>query len=232
MSPNGLISETRGQGYKALAVCFLFGRRMTSKAASYQAELQGILLAGKRLEQGEGMLSRLLVMIGEKADHIQKLSKYRRDLCALCDFSQAQRIRRLLTVRAYAWRELEERWAKGALAEIERLRGQEGYPAALALACFGVWRPDLGDAIQELELAKGRAAVSVETAVQQQTAAREPEPEKPVAREKPKITKTAKPVKPLESLDDLDEDELDPQTLAELEALKAEVDAMTKKMTS
>lgn len=83
------------------------------------------------------------------ADRIQKRSND--PLTTLCSFEQAHRIRRLNSIPAHAWKNLEIRWAKQAIQEIEQLKAQKGAPASLALACFGIQRPGLKEALAKLK---------------------------------------------------------------------------------
>lgn len=165
-----------------------------------------------------GLVDMDLGAIGTICDRIQKLARRAPEITALCELSQPQKMRRLLIVKPVAWGELELRWAKAAIGRILELKKIKGYPATLALACFGVGRKDLGQAMTALEKA---AQAAPETAVLD-----EPWPVPP-----PEAGSKAEKMPVLHSLKDLgvadnDEEELDPETLAELAALKQEVMAL------
>ncbi len=151
------------------------------------------------------------------ADRIQKLAKYDRGLTRSCDFSQAQKMRRLVILKAQAWGVQEQRWASRALDWIGALSQQRGPQAALALACFGVEHRDLGDALNQLEAARAAEAPAEEPQPEPAEAA----PVKPARKKKAK----AEPVEEEES-DDL---ALDAQTQAELDALLKEAEGLKKK---
>jgi hypothetical protein len=180
--------------------------------------------------------------ISALSDRIQKSAKYSPTLTSGCEFSQAQVMRRLLILPVKGWTDGDARRAENAIAAITALKAQEGPLAALQLACYGIERGDLEAAIATLEAAKAAA----EQATPQDEAGPQAAPDgvevelnvlfPPVATqkvtvkvEKPaKPPKAAKPAAPLSSLEDLDEGELDPDTQAQLEALKRDVQGLKK----
>jgi cell division septation protein DedD len=184
-------------------------------------------------EKLEKLIGMSLDELGQASDRIQKLSRRTPEtlaLTALCEFSQAQRIRRLLILSPRTWGQLEVRWAKQIVERVAELRNVEGPAAALALACMGGQRKDLKDAMDELN----RRAVETELMVANSAATlhgtpapAEPapaiEPEKKPAKAKKAAAKAEPKPAPLSSLDELDEETLDPETAAALEALKREV---------
>ena len=85
---------------------------------------------------------------GSLADRIQKHSG--NDLTTLCDFNAPQRVRRLTNIPPKSWGLLEERWAASALLHIEQLKAVKGDRATLALACYGIERDGLSEALKTL----------------------------------------------------------------------------------
>jgi hypothetical protein len=154
--------------------------------------------------------------VGRWSDRIQKLAKHNSELVRLCDFNQAAKLRRLIALPPPAWTKKEALWAQDALDQIESLREKPGPAAALALACFGIERDDLKEAIAMLEDAREKA---------KEPAASPPKAPEAEAKlpKKPKEKQKAKPQA------EPDDEELDPKTQAELDALKAEVERMQKR---
>jgi len=191
--------------------------------------------------------------IGSIGDRIQKLARLAPELTALCELSQPQRMRRLLIIKPVAWGELELRWAKAAIGRIRELNPVTGLKkiksqaATLALACYGVRCIDLEQAMQALETAaaktreriaalKAAEVAALETAVEDEPGPVEPAPAPIKVAAGPKVAAIGDPRQNLpspqpvlHSLEDIDEEELDPETLAELAALKAEVALLGKR---
>jgi len=139
--------------------------------------------------------------VGQYADRAQKLSPDRPDLTVLCDFSQAQKMRRLMILPLKAWKLTEIHWAEYALAKIGELRQNPSLQATLALACFGVVRPGLEDAFTDVQR-MGKPA------------------KKPKAQPEPKPEPEGE-----------DDEELDPQTRADLDAVLREAEKLASKTT-
>jgi len=176
--------------------------------------------------------------ISRLSDHIQKLAKFHPSLTAGCEFSQAQLMRRLLILPRTQWQPTDTNRAAAAVKKIQALLIEPGPNAALKLACYGIARADLDEAIRSLEAARDAAQPAAPAAVdepaacpdgaQDNAAAPVAAPEK-AGKAKGKAARADKPSRPdqptglLHSLSTLDEAELDPQTLADLQALEQEV---------
>jgi len=133
------------------------------------------------------------------ADRIQKVSRDHPELTLLCEYHQAQRMRRLIALPLKAWGILEARWAAEALEKIADLSRREGLEAALALACYGIQRADLENAFRAL----GKPAPTKKSA--------------------------AKPKAKQEIVAEVnDDEEFDSETQAELDALMREVQSLKK----
>ncbi len=88
-------------------------------------------------------------------DRIQRLAQFAPRLTVRCQMTNPMKVRRLLTLPAQSWHELEIRWAKELLAEIQRLELESGPEVELALACCGVGRDGLDAALELLEREAG-----------------------------------------------------------------------------
>ena len=166
------------------------------------------------------------------ADRLQKLAKYDPELTRGCEFSKALQMRRLVILPLKGWKDTDARTALMAMNAIGRLQVAPGLAAALELACYGIERQDLPEAVHHLEQMRGRLAnLDDKPAQPVSEASLAPEPNsKPAAYARKAKTKRSevKPGQPLASLTTLDEAELDEQTKAELEALEAEVKKLKK----
>lgn len=204
-------------------------------------ELMGIL----SVRNGER--AAWLVGMGRLADRIQKLSHKLPELTALCGFEWPQRLRRLVNVPAKAWGPMEMSWALQAVKRIGELRAmKDDLKASLALACLGVWGVGVEGLVEQLEhealFTPDPSLAAVETAPadgetpgpEKQEAesdmksrpAEKPRGNKSPAKDKQVSGQAAGKPAVLASLGDVDEAELDPQTLADLKALEAEVKAL------
>jgi hypothetical protein len=92
-------------------------------------------------------------------DRIQRLAQFAPRLTARCQMANPMKVRRLLTLPAQSWHEIEIRWAKELLAEIKRLELENGPEIELALACCGVGREGLDAALEELERQAGQSQI-------------------------------------------------------------------------
>jgi len=188
----------------------------------------------------ENLLTLSVEELSNASDRIQKLSRRNARTLALtatCEFDQAARLRRLLRIPVRTWTAMDARWARAIVERVAHLRHVEGPAAALALACMGFERADLAGAYEELEkrAGEGQQVASEQMAggepamVPGPATAEEPSAKKPAKARKAAPAKKVEPKSEvLGSLAELDEDDLDPETKAALEQLKAEVSALSQ----
>lgn len=142
------------------------------------------------------------------ADAIQKTARTNPQLTRYCDFCCPQKIRRLLLTPSKSWGIVEVRWAKEILARIKQLEQDGSSAATLGLACLGVGRDDLAQAMSMLT-GKPVGAVVVPESVPRS-------PKKEEKKTKPQWGKETD-----DTNDDGDE-ALDETTMGQLEALRVE----------
>ncbi|HNB50338.1 MAG TPA: hypothetical protein PK530_00265 [Anaerolineales bacterium] len=134
------------------------------------------------------------------SDRIQKRAHAVPELTGLCEFSATIQLRRLLSVPARTWGATEIRWSTQLLDKLTGLKKRDGHAATLALACLGYARPDLPLALDAIQA---------------------PVPPLPP----PAFEPDSQPltyVPELEPVALVSDEELDPQTQADLAALRAQ----------
>lgn len=153
-------------------------------------------------------------------DRIQRLAPLAPKLTIHCTMSMPMKARRLLTLPAQSWHELEIRWARELLAEIARLELLSGPEVELALACCGVEREGLAEAMELLERTAGSLAAEDPQPVEVQDGPKEKvQNEKIAPKEKERKARAASaPSAPAG-------DELDPETARMLAEVLAEAQA-------
>ena len=150
------------------------------------------------------------------SDRIQKQAKNHPALTALCEFSATMQMRRLRLVPPTAWQVLEVRWAGQLLAKLAELKQNPDAAATLALACLGYQRDGLEEALELLGTPEAAELI------------RDVPPPLPTGQAKPKRGKSTTRNTPAfePAPEGMTEAELDPETEAQLAALREE----TKKL--
>lgn len=156
-------------------------------------------------------------------DRIQRLAPLAPKLTIHCTMSMPMKARRLLTLPAQSWHELEIRWAREILAEIARLELESGPEYDLALACCGVQREGLDAAMELLERTAGNLVAEDPQSVEVQDGPKEKVQNQKIAPKEKERKVRAASVSSAPAGDDLDPEtaRMLAEVLAEAKAAKA-----------